>query len=193
MKRRSLIVAALTFTLAVGLTACGDEKKDDATQVTQQTGDDAGNTADSGTGDAGSASDSVDMAAAAEQKWGDFTIKVPSNWKLEGGDFSDKEDKRIFKVKKSDLVYFEIKDEESEDKMKMKYDSVKTTYTNEQTEVSGKIGDIDWTGFQYSDGMGGYGFELYGKAGSKFLRISACGYKFDDPTTTAVLETLKVG
>ena len=73
-----------------------------------------------------------------------------------------------------------------------KYEQNKATYTNEQTDVSGKYGDIEWTGFQYSDGAGGFGFELHAKVNGKPVRVSSAGFKFDSQEAKAVLETLKI-
>ena len=81
---------------------------------------------------------------------------------------------------------------EKEDVSKNQYEYNKKTYTNEQKDVSGKYGDIEWTGFDYSDGFGGYGFEAYATANGKPVRVSCCGYKFGSEEAKAVLETLKI-
>lgn len=183
----------LAVVLAFGLTACGEDKKEDTTKTTTE---DAGTTTDettTGTGDdQQTTSEAVDMSKATEQKWGDFTISVPEGWEFRKGDALDDNYTGACSVKKSTFSYFDLKSEKTEENMMNQYNYNKQTYTNEQSDVSGKIGDIDWTGFQYSDGFGGYGFELYAKTGGKFIRVSSAGFKFDDPTTTAVLGTLKV-
>ena len=94
------------------------------------------------------------MDGAAEQTWGAMTVSVPSGWEFKTGDFLDDKDERYCSVKKSDLSYFDFKMEDA-DVAKQQYEYNKKTYTNEQSDVGGKIGDIDWTGFQYSDGFGG--------------------------------------
>ena len=71
---------------------------------------------------------------------------------------------------------------------KKKYEQNKATYTQDQKDVSGKYGDIDWTGFEYSNG-----FELYGKsANGKPVRVSCSGFKFDSAETKAVLDALVI-
>ena len=72
------------------------------------------------------------------------------------------------------------------------YNYNKDTYTIEQKDVSGTIGDYTWTGFQYSDGFGGYGFELYTEVGDKVVRISSAGYEFGSAVPEAILATLHV-
>ena len=76
---------------------------------------------------------------------------------------------------------------EKEDVSKNQYEYNKKTYTNEQKDVSGKYGDIEWTGFSYSNG-----YELYGMSNGKPVRVSCSGFKFDGPETKAVLESLKI-
>ena len=72
------------------------------------------------------------------------------------------------------------------------YNYNKSTYTNEQEDVSGKYGDIEWTGFQYSDGWGGYGFELIATVNEKPVRVSSAGFKFDSEEAKTILNSLSV-
>ena len=131
------------------------------------------------------------VTIASTETWGDYTVGVPEGWTFKKGDTFDENDTRYCSVKKSSFSYFDFKMEKEEIYMQ-KYEQNKATYTNEQTDVSGKIGDIDWTGFQYSDGMGGYGFELYALANGKPVRVSCCGFKFDSTEAKAILESLKI-
>ncbi|MBR3537937.1 MAG: hypothetical protein IKN79_02555 [Eubacterium sp.] len=131
------------------------------------------------------------LTIASTQTWGDYTVGVPEGWEFKKGDTLDETDTRYCSVKKSSFVFFDFK-METEDVCKNKYEYNKKTYTNEQKDVSGKYGDIEWTGFDYSDGFGGYGFEAYATANGKPVRVSCCGYKFDTAEAKAVLETLKI-
>ena len=47
-------------------------------------------------------------ASGGEQVWGDWTVNVPGEFTLKGGDFIDENDKRYFSVKKSDFKYFDF-------------------------------------------------------------------------------------
>ena len=141
-------------------------------------------------GDAVNGKDDIDFSSTTTKEWGDFTIDVPKGMEFSGGDFLDDKDTSVFSVKKSELSYFDFK-EEDKDTQKQQYEYNKSTYTEEQKDVSGKIGDIDWTGFQYSDGFGGQGIELYAEANGKYIRVSAT-FGFDDEVTQKLLATLKV-
>lgn len=131
------------------------------------------------------------VTIASTETWGDYTVGIPEGWTFRKGYALDETDTTCCSVKKSDFSYFDF-NMEKEETMKNKYNYNKNTYTNEQTDVSGKIGDIDWTGFQYSDGWGGYGFELYATANGKPVRVSCAGFKFDSAEAKAVLESLKI-
>ena len=200
--RKKALVCLLTAVLCFSMTACGESKSEETTQTetateetaTDETATDATDstdeTADSATDDTAAASD-FSMDGAAEQTWGAMTVSVPSGWEFKTGDFMDEKDERYCSVKKSDLSYFDFKMEDA-DVAKQQYEYNKKTYTNEQSDVSGKIGDIDWTGFQYSDGFGGYGFELTATVGDKPVRVSCAGFAFDSAEAKAILESFKV-
>ena len=98
---------------------------------------------------------------------------------------------RYFSVKKSSLSGFSFS-ADSEESIKNNYDYNKKTYTNEQTDFKATFGSAEWEGFQYSDGWGGYGFELYATANGKPVRVSCAGFKFDSAEAKAVLESLKI-
>lgn len=122
--------------------------------------------------------------------WGDWTVGVPAGYTLEGGDFFDETDPRYFSVKKSDFTFFDFK-ADGEEQIMNHYNYNKDTYTNEQKDVQGTFGGNEWTGFQYSDGWGGYGFEAYATVGGELIRVSAVGFAFDDATAGAVLSSLQ--
>ena len=128
---------------------------------------------------------------ASTETWGDYTVGVPEGWEFKKGYSLNENDTTCCSVKKSSFKYFDF-NMEKENIYMQKYEQNKATYTNEQTDVSGKYGDIEWTGFQYSDGAGGYGFELYATANGKPVRVSSAGFKFDSAEAKAVLETLKI-
>ena len=202
MKRKALLATALICVTCIGLTACSksEEKtaQDAVNEAIEEAADSISDAVDDlteGLGDSGSASegdsDTVDMSAATEKEWGNFTISVPGGWEFSGGDVFDSEDTSLFSLKQSTLKYFDIKESDKETGMNT-YNYNKDTYTNGQKDVSGTIGDFSWTGFQYEDGFGGYGFELYTEVGDKLVRVSSAGYEFGSAIPEAVLATLHV-
>ena len=184
MKRLKRVLAcSCALALCVSLVACGkkdsSEKKEETTTTTEATEE--------------LTEEVTEASGEAETKtWGDFTITVPAGFEFKGGDVFDENDTNYFSVKKGSFSYFDFKNE-SEETMNKQYNYNKNTYTNEQTDVKGTFGGIDWTGFQYSDGFGGYGFELYATSKGKFLRVSSAGFKFDDPIVKEVLDSLVIG
>ena len=132
-----------------------------------------------------------EITISSTETWGDMTVGVPDGWTFRKGDVLDEEDTRYCSVKKSDFSFFDFK-MESEELMKQQYDYNKKTYTNEQQDVSGKYGDIDWTGFQYGDGFGGYGFEIYSTVNGKPIRVSCAGFAFDSNEAETVLSSLSI-
>ena len=182
-KFKKMAICTFAFVLALSMTACGKDKKDSADDTTAED-------------EYEYIEEDTEEEAAGEDEtvtWGFYTVNVPAGYTFRGGDVFDENDTRYFQVKKSELTYFDFKAENSEDVMMNQYNYNKNTYTNEQTDVSGTFGDIDWTGFQYSDGWGGYGFELYATVNGKYIRVSAAGFAFDDEATKKVLGSLKIG
>ena len=111
---------------------------------------------------------------------------------MKKGDTFDENDENYFSLKVSDFKYIDFKSENA-DTIKKQYEYNKKTYTNEQTDVSATYGDYTWTGFQYSDGFGGYGFEAYvsNPNGINF-RVSSAGYKFDDNTIKDIFSSINI-
>lgn len=189
MKNRLLLIL-LTLCLCLCLTACGDDddddRKSDSGKKTESRDDDRDDE------DEPTPTDAPDgLTISATETWGDLTVGVPDGWTFSKGDTFDETDTRYCSLKKSVLVFFDFKLED-ESLAKQHYDYNKNTYTNEQVDVSGTYGTIDWTGFQYSDGWGGYGFELIAEVNGKPVRVSCCGYKFDSKEAKAVLESLVI-
>ncbi len=116
-----------------------------------------------------------------------YKVLVPEGFELVmAGDFSSYD----FSVRKSDFVYFDFNTESDDDLMMQHYNYNKNTYTNEQQDVAATCGANEWTGFKYSDGWGGYGFEAYTTVGGKIVRVSCAGFKFDSSEAQAVLASL---
>lgn len=116
-----------------------------------------------------------------------WTVLVPEGFSLkEPGEFSYYD----FAVAKSEFSFFYFITEDDNEQMQKTYDYNKNTYTNEQTDVEATYGANTWTGFQYSDGWGGYGFEAYTYFGEKMVRVSSCGFRFDSEEAKAVLASL---
>ena len=132
------------------------------------------------------------LEIASMETWGDFTVGVPVDWTFRKGDAFDENDTRYCSVKKSDFKYFDFKIE-SDELATQHYVYNKETYTNEQKIVSGTFGDISWDGFQYSDGWGGYGFELITTLDDgRRARVSSCGFQINSDEVALVLGTLRI-
>lgn len=144
--------------------------------------------ADSAVGAVGGSAESGSNAAnTGYDGFGDFaSILVPEDFEFKRDSWNE-ENPHFVTVKRSDFAYFDFHTFESEELMKSDYEYVKKTYTNEQVDVSANYNGIEWEGFQYSDGMGGYGFELYKVLGSYYLRVSSAGFAFDNDIAVAVL------
>ena len=189
--KKKIIALGLILAMSFALTACDKATEEAVDDAAQDVVDSITDAVDDLTGDSGSAGDSVDMSTATEQTWGVFTISVPAGFEFKTGYSLDETDKECCSVKESTFKYFDISRADKEQGMST-YNYNKENYTNEQKDVSGQIGDFNWTGFQYSDGFGGYGFELYTEVGDKVVRISSAGYEFGSAVPEAVLATLHV-
>ena len=73
--------------------------------------------------------------------------------------------------------------------MMQHYNYNKATYPNEQADFEYVYGGNTWTGFQYSDGFGGYGFEAYTTIDGKIVRVSSAGYQYDSAYAVFVLNS----
>lgn len=192
MKMKKSLIAktvalSLAASMALSLVACGS---DDSSEKGTKSKDDDTETVSSVSEDEGESSAAEELKGS-DQTWGCFTVMVPDGWTFTKGDTFDENDERYCSVKKSDFSYFDLKSETEEIQTKQ-YEYNKKTYTNGQKDIPAtKIGEIEWTGFEYGNDFGG-GFELYAKTGDKFLRVSSAGFKFDGPETKAVLGSLKI-
>lgn len=201
--RKRYFFAATALVMSIGLTACvesnPDKKTEEAVEDIKDIVDSIGDAAEDAADEVEDAIDSIDtetssdftMDGAEVKEWGDYTVSVPSGWTFREGDAFDDTDKRYCSVKKGDLYYIDFIMDENEDTIMNSYNYNKNTYTNEQVDVSGTYGDIAWTGFQYSDGFGGHGCELYSTVGKKFVRIAST-FGFDSPEVKGILESLKI-
>ncbi len=184
---KKLLAGFVMLVLSVCLMACGsdkeeekkDSKEDKATEKNDETVTEE------------HTPEEEKLTIASTETWGDITVGIPADWTLKKGDTFDENDTRYCSVKKSDFKYFDLKMED-EQMANNHYNYNKSTYTNEQEDVSGKYGDIEWTGFQYSDGWGGYGFELIATVNEKPVRVSSAGFKFDSEEAKLVLGSLVI-
>lgn len=176
MKKAAAVALCLTV-MAGTLAACGDSKDNSTSAPAAQVATEAAPaTTEAPAG----------ITIASTETWGDFTVGIPEGWTFRKGYALNEEDTTCCSVKKSDLYKFDF-NMEGEDMYMKKYNQNKTFYTQDQKDISGKIGDIEWTGFSYSNG-----YELYGMSNGKPVRVSCSGFKFDGPETKAVLESLKI-
>lgn len=180
---KKLTASLLTLVMAFSLAACGgdDTPPADDTVVDE--------VVDQQADDVEEEEEGVDEVAA----YGDFAaVLVPAGFTWEK-DFWNEQNEAYIKVLRSDFAYFEFMNYfEQESDMLSAYQSVKDTYTNEQVDVSATYNGIEWIGFQYSDGFGGYGFEVYTTIGQNFVRVSGTGFAFDHETAQAVLGSLEM-
>ena len=128
-----------------------------------------------------------DAAGGSTDGFGDFaSILVPENFEFKRDSWNE-ENPHFVTVKRSDFAYFDFRSFTTEEELMKEYEYCKKTYTNEQQEVSANYGGIDWAGFQYGDGMGGYGLEVYAIMGSYYVKVSSAGFAFDHETAQAIL------
>ena len=192
MKKKNLVAICVTATIGLFITGCGSSSTSTTTNSTDTTNTSISTEMTTDTTAAGITEEfTTQNIPGTNTTWGQFTFVVPAGVAFKGGDVFDENDTRICSLKVSDFKYFEFKTE-SADVMKQKYDYNKSTYTTEQSDISKIINGINWTGFQYSDGWGGYGFELYTTVNNTCVRVSSAGYKFDDDLTTSILENFSV-
>ncbi len=138
-------------------------------------------------GSAANSGNGGDAAGASTDGFGDFgSILVPEDFTFERDSWNE-ENPHFVSVKRSDFAYFDFRTFTTEEDLMKEYEYCKKNYTNEQKAVSGNYGGIDWTGFQYGDGMGGYGLEVYAILGSYYLKVSSAGFAFDHEIAQAVL------
>ncbi|MBO4697177.1 MAG: hypothetical protein J5643_07870 [Lachnospiraceae bacterium] len=190
--KKVLMLLLLLLVCCLSFSACGEDDDDDrsskkSSKKTESTKDKDEDDDDDDEDDPTPTPEGVTIAST--ETWGDLTVGVPEGWTFRKGDALDDDDTRYCSVKKSDFSFFDFK-MESEELAKQHYEYNKNTYTNEQTDVSGTYGSIAWAGFQYSDGWGGYGFELYAVVNEKPVRVSCCGFKFDSEEAKTILGSM---
>ena len=180
-----IIPISLALCLSVSVCGCGSAPKKEEPAAPVETAEPA----DVG-GSAEQEAPAPTESAPQTMSWGDWTVDVPAGFQLKGGDFLDENDPRYFSVKRSEFSFFDFK-ADGEERIMNNYKYNKETYTNEQKDVKETFGDNEWTGFQYSDGYGGYGFEAYTTADGEMIRVSSAGYAFDHELVNTVLGSLK--
>lgn len=195
---KKLLLLLLSLALCACLAACGDDDDDDREKKNNKKNDSVAATetptpAETDPTPEATPTEAPAITIASTETWGDFTVGVPEGWTFRKGDVFDEEDTRYCSVKKSDFSYFDLK-MQTENIATQQYAYNKNTYTNEQVDITVNYGGISWTGFQYSDGWGGYGFELIGYAGddNKIVRISSCGFAYDSEAAKTVLGSLVI-
>ena len=185
MKIQKLLALTLALILTLTLfTACGkkDAENNTASQPAAPETDEAPVETDPAI-----ETEPADVTGQMES-YGDYSVLVPAGYSLEGpaSEFSYYD----FNVQKSAFYYFYFITTDDDDRIMRDYEYNKNTYTNEQEDVAAVYGENAWTGFQYSDGWGGYGFEVYATVGGKLVRVSSAGYRFDSPEAEAILGSL---
>lgn len=193
---KKLLILLLALGMCFCLAACGDDEENDREKKSDKDSKKATPTvAEDPTPteapDDPTPTEAPALAIATTEVWGDFTVGIPEGWTFRKGDVFSDEDTSVCSVKKSDFSYFTF-NMESEKTATQKYNYNKNTYTNEQVDITCTYAGIDWTGFQYSDGWGGYGFELIATVNDKPVRVSCCGFRYDSEAAKLVLESLVI-
>lgn len=176
---RKLLALALALVLALALfTACGKNDEDKDTTPAPAGATDAPTT---------DAPAEPGQISGETKEYNGYSMLIPDGFTLkEPGEFSSYD----FAVRKSDFYYFDFNTEQDNELAMQHYDYNKNTYINEQTDVEATYGENTWTGFQYSDGWGGWGFEAYTTFGDHIVRVSSAGFKFDSAEAQAILASL---
>lgn len=187
-KNIKLITLALAILLALSvLAACGGGEKPVQTDAPDVT-DGPASTGPEDTEPDTTAEPEVKEITGESTSVEGYSVLVPDGYQLKmPGEFSPYD----FQVGKGDFSYFDFNVKAEDDSMMQHYNYNKQTYTNEQKDVLATYGENEWTGFQYSDGFGGYGFEAYTTINGKVVRVSSAGFAFDSPEAAAVLASLK--
>lgn len=182
MKKNTMRLFALLLALmmVLVLAACGgDDPADDSDLEDGVQSDSLNNNDTPADGDGG--------VTGSTDGFGDFaSILVPEEFRFERDSWNE-ENPHYVSVKRSDFAYFDFRNFTDEEELMKEYEYVKKTYTNEQQDVSANYGGIDWTGFQYGDGYGGYGFEAYAIIGNNYLKVASGGFAFDNEIAQAIL------
>ena len=192
--RRSIFARAASVILAASLCAgfagCGGSESSSGAGSTESPAESTPPAAEESAPGESAAEESSEITGTA-QTWGVFTVLVPEGWTLRKGDVFDENSPDYCSVKKSDFSYFDFKNEK-EETQKQQYEYNHKTYTQDQKDLpASTIAGIEWNGFEYGSSFVP-GFELYAKAGDKFIRVSCAGFRFDSPEARAILESLKI-
>lgn len=179
MKKITAVIALLlaVMMLASVLVACGESKSEKPADDSKPAETSAEEQTEA------PASEKADITGT-NADWGAYTVLIPDGFELkEAGEFSSYD----FSVRKSDFSFFDFNTEADDDNMMQHYNYNKSTYINEQKEFEQTWGANQWTGFQYSDGFGGWGFEAYTTVDGKIVRVSSAGFTYDSAEAEAVM------
>ncbi|MBQ8975616.1 MAG: hypothetical protein IJ072_07860 [Oscillospiraceae bacterium] len=186
MKKNNVIrifalVLALMLMLAA-LSACGGKKSGSPA-------DDAGN------GDATEATESgAAEVAGAEETWGNITLLIPEGMTLKGGSLIDEDDPNVLSVtldeNETHYIMVNVVEEET---AKTSIDTTKEMNASSDPEdVTVDACGVTWTGVAYKYAGMSDCFQLNGNVNGKTVLLSGGWFAYNDPTTTAVLGSLKV-
>lgn len=140
----------------------------------------------SGSGDNGG----KDTVTGETQTWGRYTILVPENMVLKGGNVLDENDPTIVSVKDSDNdLHYVMCTLFSEESCKSSVDSTKSINNGEDITID--INGVTWTGVKYS-AFSSDGFSMYGKVDGEWVLASGFYHGYDSAITTAILGSLAV-
>ena len=200
MKKKIAMLMCL-LVLVLSLAACGD-KKDDAGKTDSSSKNDKTTETSEGNDDKKDESKDVEEEKPKEAEikgttgsWGIYTeILVPDGMKLTQGSQIDKEDENYVWVSKTDnpLTYF-LFNASNEEQCKKDVEATKAANSSsDPKEVTLKAGDYEWKGVTYKYGGTTDVSQMYTVIGEKAINVRFTSFAYDDPTTVAILGSLKI-
>ena len=187
------IIRFLCLTLVLVMTvaafaACGDKKGDD----TKTTG--ASN--DTKAADGTKAADDTKAAEVSGEKqtWGEFTVFVPSEMTLKGGDMFSADATDAFTVSMSDneskQLRVSIEDEET---CTSSIDTTKEMNESSNPEdVEFTAGNVTWKGVAYVYDGTSPCFQVYGEIDGRFVLVGSSYIAYDSELVNAVLASIEL-
>lgn len=132
--------------------------------------------------------------AGEKQTWGIYSVLVPSDMTLAGGDLIDKESPEKFslslKENESHQIRVSVVDEETATS------SVATTKemneSSDPKDVEFKAGDVTWKGVAYNYMGTSDCFQIYGEINGRCVLVGGSYYAYDSDVTNAILASLEV-
>ena len=125
------------------------------------------------------------------QTWGRFTLLVPENMNLKGGNILNENDPTVVTVKENDndfhYVMFNLYDE---DTCKSSVEGTKSANDGSQ-EFTMDVNGVTWKGVSY-EYFSSPGFQMYGQVDGQYVLCGGFYFSYDSEIVKAILGSLKV-